>query len=341
MSLLTSPALFKNLLLKNRVIMAPMCQYMVTKEDGYANEWHLTHYISRAVGGAGLIIIEATAVSPEGRISNNDLGLWEDGQIAPLAEIVRQAHLYGCKVGIQLAHAGRKAQDAAVPLAPGNLGLPSYNAPKPMDKADIERITQAFANAARRAVKAGFDTIEIHGAHGYLIHEFFSPLINNRTDEYASSALFGAGVVEAVKAVIPTDMPLIMRLSAVEYQDGGYGLSHSLQHSKDFVAAGVDILHISSGGEAEPGKTKPGNYPGYQLPYAKSFKDAYSIPVIGVGMLNYPQLAEAALQNGACDFIGIGRALLRAPYWAYDAEQALNGNIESPPPAYERGFNRR
>lgn len=315
----------KGLHLKNRIVMAPMCQYSVKARDGKPNDWHYVHYVSRAIGGTGLLIMEMTDVDPDGRITDFDLGLWSDEHIAAFAKIIDGVHAHNGKIGIQLAHAGRKTEDVAVPIAPSAIKFPGspYQMPRALPTDEIQIVVQKFADAARRAVKAGVDTIELHGAHGYLIHQFQSPLTNKRDDMYGQElARFGVEVIQAVKAEMPADMPLLFRISAVEYADGGYDIDHAIELAKAYKAAGVDAFHVSTGGEGPPGEKKPGNYPGYQVPFARKIREAVGLPVIAVGMLEDPLRAESIIDSEA-DFVAIGRALLRDPYWAAHAAVAL------------------
>lgn len=331
---LTDSFAIKSLQLKNRIVMPPMCQYSVEAKDGKPNDWHYTHYVSRAVGGTGLIIIEMTDVEPDGRISNYDLGLWSDEHIPAFRRIIDEVHKYGAKVAIQIAHAGRKAEDAEVPVSSSNISVGgNYKVPRPLTTAEVKEMVVKFKEAARRAVEAGVDTIELHGAHGYLIHQFHSPGINNREDEYGQDpALFGVEVIKAVKEVLPADMPLLMRVSAVEYMDGGYDLAHGIEMCRRYKEAGVDLFDISSGGEAPPGARKPGTHPGYQVPFARAVKDALGVPVIAVGNLDDFKVAEATVANGDADLIAVGRGMLRDPYWALHAVQALGGSIRDVAP---------
>ncbi|MFK7692631.1 NADH:flavin oxidoreductase/NADH oxidase [Paenibacillus sp. HJGM_3] len=330
----------KGLELKNRIVMPPMCQYSVDAEDGTPNEWHYVHYVSRAVGGAGLIIVEMTDVEPDGRITNRDLGLWSDEQIPAYKRIVSEVHKYGTKIGIQIAHAGRKAQDAEQPVSASAIPVAGEDLtpPRALTTDEVKAMVIKYKEAARRAVEAGFDTIELHGAHGYLIHQFHSPGINNRTDEYGHDlSLFGVEIIEAVRSVIPAEMPLILRISAVEYMDGGYGLEHSLEIAKKYKAAGVDVFHVSSGGEAPPGQVKPGNHPAYQVPFARAFKQALDVPVIAVGKLDDPFVAEATLANEDADLVAVGRGMLNDPYWALHAIKSVARKVD-PPVQYKRGI---
>ena len=347
MSQLPTPFTLKGLTLKNRIVMAPMCQYSVEAKDGIPNDWHFVHYVSRAVGGTGLIIMEMTDVDPDGRISDYDLGLWSDGHIPAYQRIVSEVHKYGTKIGIQIGHAGRKAKDAIQPVGPSNipvapLAKESKNGelklPRALTTEEIKVTITQFKDAVRRAVLAGFDTIELHGAHGYLIHQFHSPGINNRKDEYGQDlSKFGVEVIQAVRSVMPEEMPLIMRISAIEYMDGGYDLEHSIEMGRRYKEAGVDMFHVSSGGEAPPGKIKPANHPGYQVPFARAFKEALTIPVIAVGVLEDPRLAEATVANGDAELIAVGRGMLKDPYWALHAIEIVSKKVV-PPVQYARGF---
>ncbi|MHA6252914.1 NADH:flavin oxidoreductase/NADH oxidase [Oceanobacillus sp. CAU 1775] len=334
MNKIATPFEIKNLSLKNRIVMAPMCQFCVEREDGVPNEWHYVHYVSRAVGGTALVLVEATSVTPEGRITNQDLGLWEDEQIPAYKRIVDEVHQYDAKIGIQLAHAGIKARDAIQAVGPSSQ-IDETSKDKKKAQAltleEIEELVQQFQDAARRAIEAGFDTIEIHGAHGYLIHQFTSPTLNKRTDAYGEDrSKFGVEVIRAVKAVIPKDMPLFMRMSAIEYVDGGYDIDYAIQMAEKFKEAGIDVFHLSSGGEGMPGKLKPGNYPGYQVPFARAFREKLNIPVIAVGMLESPELVEATLANEDADLVAIGRGMLNDPYWGLHAIKAITGEVKAP-----------
>jgi 2,4-dienoyl-CoA reductase-like NADH-dependent reductase (Old Yellow Enzyme family) len=328
----------KGLQLKNRVVMAPMLQNSAT--GGKPSEWHYVHYLSRAIGGTGLIIMEMTDVEPDGRITDADLGLWSDEQIPAFAKIIDGVHAHGAKIGIQIAHAGRKAQVAEKPVAPSEIAFlgPGYRMPRALTAGEIERIIRLFGAAARRAVQAGVDMLELHGAHGYLIHQFHSPLTNKRDDEYGKDpALFGVHVIQAVKKEMPEDMPLFFRISAVEYSDGGYDIDHAIRLCEIYRDAGVDVFHVTSGGEGPAGRRKPGNYPGYQVPFARSIKEALNVPVVAVGMLEDPMLADAVVGNGDADLVAIARGMLRDPYWATNAAIALKQQPDIPKP-YERAY---
>lgn len=344
-TLLNTPYSFKGLELKNRIVMPPMCQYSVEKEDGTPTEWHYVHYASRAVGQTGLIIVEMTNVEPQGRITKNCLGLWDDAQIPAYQHIVEGIHNNGAKAAIQIAHAGRKARDVETPVSssttpveePTDFGPIRY--PRELSNEEVKAMVGKYKESVRRAVEAGFDAIEIHGAHGYLIHQFHSPGINKRDDEYGKDlSLFGVEVIKAAKSVMPEDMPLIFRISAREYMDGGYDIEHALAISEKYLDAGVDMFHISTGGEAPAGIDKPGNYPGYQVPFAKRFKEKFDVPVIAVGILDAPETAEMTLRNDDADLIAVGRGMLNDPYWAMHAVKALRDDINVPM-QYERGIH--
>ncbi|MEN2466449.1 NADH:flavin oxidoreductase/NADH oxidase [Ornithinibacillus sp. FSL M8-0202] len=324
---LFTPYQIKNLELKNRVVMPPMCQYSVTKKDGIANDWHYVHYVSRAIGGAGLIIIEMTDVEPDGRITDYDLGLWSDEQIPAIKRIVDACHQHGAKVAIQIAHAGRKAEDAAVPVAPSPIPFDENSkTPRELTTEEIKEMVEKFRLATERAVKAGVDAIEIHGAHGYLIHQFQSPFTNKRTDEYGQDLTkFGKEVIQAAKSVMPSEMPLILRVSAVEYVDNGYGLKESVAFSKVYQEAGVDMFHVSAGGEGQiAAHGRPGTHAAYQVPFAREIKEKLNVPVIAVGRLDEPALANAVIGNEEADLVAVGRGMLRNPYWTLEAAATLN-----------------
>ena len=339
---LFTPYEFKGLKLKNRIVLPPMCQYSVDKKDGIANDWHFVHYVSRAVGGTGLIIIEMTDVEPDGRISDYDLGLWCDEQIEPLKRIVDECHKYGAKVAIQIAHAGRKAEDAKVPVAPSAIAFDENSkTPRELSTGEVKEMVEKFRMAVRRAVKAGFDAIEIHGAHGYLIHQFHSLLTNKRNDEYGKDLTkFGCEVLQVAKSEMPEDMPLIMRLSAVEYVEGGYGIETGIELAKVYKKAGADIFHISTGGEGPIGASgRPGTHAAYQVPFARAIKENVNTDVIAVGRLDEPDLANSVIGNEDADLVAIGRAMFINPYWTFDAANKLNQKIQVPK-QYIRGLPR-
>lgn len=311
---------------RNRIGMSPMCQYRA-EGDGVATDWHRAHYRSRALGGTGLILTEMTDVEPRGRITEGCLGLWNDEQADAFCRIADDVHDEGATFGIQIAHAGRKSTldgavaPSAVPFAPDRA------APRTLDVAEIAAIVDAFAHAAELAVRAGVDVIELHGAHGYLIHQFLSPISNLRDDAYGEPSRFAIEVVEAVKARIPASVPLLFRISMQEYQPGGYGPDHLLPVLPKLVEAGVDMFDVSTGGN---GPMRPSVYPGYQLRHATAVRDAASVPVASVGQLNHPALADYAVREGLTDVVLIGKGLLRTPYWAHEAARALGHEHELP-----------
>lgn len=346
---LFTPFKLKNLELKNRVVMPPMCQYSAT--DGVPNDWHLVHYTSRAVGGVGLIIVEMTNVAPNGRITPNCLGLWNDEQQNAFKRLVDSVHAQGAKIAVQIAHAGRKAQDEPNAVAPsaihyGELDYAGQNliTPRELSTEEVRELVQAFQNSVKRAVEAGFDAIELHAAHGYLIHQFYSPKSNKRSDEYGKDPmLFGEQVIQAAKAVMPADMPLIVRISAQEYGKDGFDSDYGVQVAKRFASAGADILDVSGGGD---GVLHSGNHPefyaGYQVSLAEKIKKATALPVIAVGMLDNPAVADHVLGTEKADLVAIGRALLREPYWVLNAQYQQNAansaEMQFVPMQYQRGF---
>ncbi|RXK18423.1 NADH:flavin oxidoreductase/NADH oxidase [Macrococcus sp. DPC7161] len=339
---LFTPYAYKGLHLKNRIVMPPMCQYSVTKEDGVATDWHFQHYVSRAVGGTGLIIVEMTNVEPDGRISNRCLGLWNETQRDALKKIVDAVHAHGSKIAIQIAHAGRKAENAEVPVSASDVQFDEhYRKPRSLSTDEVKLMVKKYQQSVKYAVEAGFDAIEIHGAHGYLIHQFHSPLTNKRADEYAELTRFGTEVIQAAKAVMPEDMPLIFRISAKEYVDGGYDVDTAIALCKAYEKAGAEIFHISSGGEGPIGsRGKPGTHAGYQVPLARAVKHALKVPVIAVGRLDDAQLANATIGNEDADMVAVGRGMLRNPYWALEANATLNkiNQQELVPKQYFAGF---
>jgi len=310
-----------------------MCQYSVREKDGKPNDWHFTHYTSRAVGGAGLIIMEMTDVEPDGRITDFDLGLWSDEQIQAFKRIIEACQSYGTKMGIQIAHAGRKAEDADQPVSSSPLRFPGdqYKQPRELTTTEVTEMGKKFETAFKRAIQAGVDTIEIHGAHGYLIHQFHSPLTNKREDVYGQDrARFGVEIIEAARRVMPESMPLIMRISAVEYADGGYDLEYMIELAKRYKEAGVDMFHVSSGGEGTTGPASAG--PGYQLDLAKEMKAALNVPIIAVGRMEDAKLSDKAIREEQADLVAVGRGMLRNPFWANDASLTLGGKPLTPAP---------
>jgi len=352
-SRLFEPLTLRGTTFANRVWLAPMCQYSAV--DGVPNDWHLVHLGARAAGGFGLVLTEATAVVPEGRISLQDTGLWAGEQAVAWHRIVDFVHARGTLVGVQLAHAGRKAS-TYVPwssgrgslsvadggwssLAPSDVAFPGYAAPSAMTPAQVAAVPAAFAAAATRAHAAGFDVVEIHAAHGYLLHEFLSPLSNERTDEYGGSlenrARLVVDVVDAVRAVWPDDRPLFVRFSATDWAEGGLTVDEVTQVAKDLGAHGVDLVDVSSGGNV-PATIPVG--PGYQVPAARAVREGSGLPVGAVGLITSPHQAEQVLVDGAADVVLLGRAALRDPMWPLRAAHELGVPPERAPwpPQYAR-----
>ncbi len=324
--------------LKNRIVMPPMCMYSAD-EDGMVKNFHITHYVTRAVGGVGLIIVEATGVIPNGRISSNDLGIWSDSHIKGLKKIVDQVKSYGTKIGIQLAHAGRKCEsnDEFI-VAPSPLRFSDeYRVPRELSKDGIKEIVSQFKDAARRANEAGFDMIEIHGAHGYLINEFLSPLSNKRDDEYGGSrenrVRFLKEIIEAVKEVWPENKPISLRVSADDYTEGGIDKEEMVE-IVNLVKDDIDIVHVSSGGVV---KARINAFPGYQVTHAERIKKECNIPTIAVGLIKDYDHIEEIISNERADLVALGRALLRDPYLVLNMayERNISGFF---PKQYERGF---
>ncbi|WNO75967.1 MULTISPECIES: NADH:flavin oxidoreductase/NADH oxidase [unclassified Streptomyces] len=352
MSALFQPYTLRSLTIPNRAWMAPMCQYSAEAsgpDAGAPTDWHFAHYAARATGGTGLILVEATAVAPEGRISPADVGIWNDTQVESFRRITRFVKSQGTTIGIQLAHAGRKASTdrpwkGGGPVGAGDHGWqPLAPSPLPFDEghpvpdelttAEIEEIVGQFAAAARRALDAGFEIAEIHGAHGYLIGEFLSPHTNHRTDEYGGSfenrARFPLAVVDAVRAVWPDELPLFFRISATDWLDeGGWTADDTVRFAALLKDHGIDLLDVSSGGNA-PRVTIPTG-PGYQVPFAARVRAETGLPVAAVGMITDAEQAEKIIANGEADAVLLGRELLRNPSWARHAARELSGEIRVP-----------
>lgn len=327
----------KNMEIKNRIVMAPMCMYSADQE-GNPTDWHLIHYSTRAIGGVGLIILEATGVESRGRISDRDLGIWKDEHIEGLKRIVDAVHSYGAKIGIQLAHAGRKSEVMSEKcIAPSPIAFSeNYRTPSEMTKEDIRQVINAFKDAARRAELAGFDVIELHGAHGYLINEFLSPLTNQRTDEYGGNeenrSRFLKEILKEVKTVWPEEKPIILRVSAEEYAEGGNCPSVIASILNAIKSERIDLVDVSSGGVVN---TSIKVYPGYQVKFAETIKNEAKLPVIAGGLITSSNMAEEIVQNDRADLVFLGRELLRNPYWPLQAAKELRDSIAWPV-AYER-----
>ncbi len=322
----------KDIEFKNRIVMPPMCMYS-SDDSGYANDWHFIHYATRAIGGTGLIIVEATGVERRGRISDRDLGIWDDSHIVGLAKIVTLCKKYGARVGIQLGHAGRKCEvESEEIIAPSPIAYSSrYKVPRKMTKEDIDDVINAFKEGARRADEAGFDLIEIHAAHGYLINEFLSPLSNKRADEYGGSlenrARFLKEILREVRKVWPENKPICVRVSAEDYVEEGNhpeDLANILNLVKD---EGVDLVNVSSGAVV-PAMIKA--FPGYQVKFAEVIKRETNLPVIAGGLISEAEMAEEIVANNRADMVFLGRELLRNPYWPLEAAKKLNHEIDWP-----------
>ncbi|KJK37457.1 oxidoreductase [Streptomyces variegatus] len=352
MTALFEPCTLRELTIPNRVWMPPMCQYSAAPEGpetGAPTDWHFAHYAARATGGTGLIIVEATAVSPQGRISPYDLGIWNDTQVEAFRRITRFLTAQGTVPAIQLAHAGRKASTdrpwkGGAPVGPAAHGWDAV-APSPLAFDDkhpapaelaVDQITDVvgqFAAAARRALAAGFEVAEIHGAHGYLINEFLSPHSNHRTDAYGGSyenrTRFALEVVDAVREVWPDDKPLFFRISATEWlEDGGWTADDTVRFAADLRAHGIDLLDVSTGGNASGVRIPTG--PGYQVPFAARVRNETGLPVAAVGLITDVEQAEKILANGEADAVLLGRELLRNPSWARHAARELGGEVRVP-----------
>ncbi len=351
-SLLFSPLSIKSITLKNRMVISPMCQY--SSKDGFANDWHLVHLGSRASGGAGLIIQEATAVAPEGRISPEDLGIWKDEHIEKLKAITAFIKSQNAVPGIQLAHAGRKASVSSPwkgnkklksseggwqTVAPS--AIPYHDSepflPEALDKQGIQKLISDFKSATKRAVEAGYEVLEIHAAHGYLNHQFLSPLSNSRTDEYGGSfenrIRFTMEVLEAVQSEWPKDLPLFVRISATDWADGGWNIEESIQFSEILKEKGVDLIDVSSGGLVSHQKIPLG--PGYQVPFAEKIKKETEILAGAVGLITEANQAEEILESGKADLVLFARESLRNPNLGLDFAKELGDDVAWPK-QYER-----
>ncbi len=351
MSKLFSPITIKDITLKNRIAVSPMCEY--SSEDGFANDWHLVHLGSRAVGGAALITQEATAVSPEGRITHDDMGLWKDEHITKLQQITSFIHQHGAVAGIQLAHAGRKASTSSPwkgnkhiaikdggwqTVSSSNISFyDSDEPPAPLTKDGLEKVISDFKDAAARAVKAGYKVLEIHAAHGYLIHQFLSPLVNLRSDEYGGSfdnrTRLLLQIIDAVNRVWPSCYPLFVRISCSDWAAGGWDVEQSVKLAAVLKEKGVDLIDCSSGGAVRHQKIAVG--PGYQVAFAEQIKKEAGILTGAVGLITEAQQAEDILLNSQADIILFARQLLRDPYFPLHAAKQLNVNVPWPV-QYER-----
>jgi 2,4-dienoyl-CoA reductase-like NADH-dependent reductase (Old Yellow Enzyme family) len=348
MSLLFSPFALGPLQLENRIAIAPMCQY--SADEGLATDWHMIHLGHLALSGAAILMLEATAVTPEGRISPKDLGLWSDDHAAALAPVVKAIRRHSpIKLAIQLGHAGRKAS-SAVPwegganIAPGDGGwqtvapsalphAPGESVPHELDAAGMGRILDGFVAAARRSHALGFDAIELHAAHGYLMHQFLSPLANKRTDEYGGSLenrmRYPLAVFKAVRAAVPPEMTVGVRISAYDWVDGGWDVEQSIAFAQELERAGCHFMHVSSGGVSPLQKIPVG--PGYQIGFAECIKRETDMPVIGVGMITEAAQAEEILEKHQADMVALARAMLFDPRWPWHAAAELGAQVQAPP----------
>lgn len=351
---LFSPLTIRNITFRNRIAVSPMCQYSC--EDGIANTWHLVHLGSRAVGGAGLVIVEASAVEPNGRISPGDMGIWSDAHTAAFQPITAFIKQQGAVPGIQLAHAGRKAsvsapwvnRGAQLPIGQGGWktiapsAIPFHEtdlAPLAMTKANIETLVDQFRPAARRALAAGFEVLELHGAHGYLINEFLSPLTNHRQDEYGGSMenrlRILKEIITAVRSEWPDHLPLFVRISATDWVEGGWSGDDSVQLARAVKPLGVDLIDCSSGATVPHAKIPAA--PGFQVPFAEQVKREADILTGAVGLITEPAQANEIITSGKADLVLLARQMLRDPYWPLHAAKAL-GIDQKPPVQYERAF---
>ena len=330
----------------NRIGVSPMCEY--SSEDGFANDWHLVHLGCRAQGGAGLVMTEASAVLPEGRISPADLGIWKDEHIPMLERIVKFIHSQGARAGMQLAHAGRKAsmsppfaheglvppqEGGWQPVGPSVVAFaPHYGVPLELDVPGIDAVVEGFRHAAKRALAAGFDVVEIHAAHGYLLHEFLSPLANQRTDEYGGSfenrTRLLLRVAEAVRGAWPEHLPLFVRISASDWAEGGWTIDDSVELARRLRGRGVDLVDASSGGMVPHAKIELG--PGYQVPFAARIRREAGIATAAVGLITEPEQANAIVASGQADMVLLARQMLRDPYWPLHAAAALGVQVSWP-----------
>lgn len=352
--LLVNEYAFGGLTLRNRAWVAPMCQYSCRAHDGVPTAWHLVHLGSFATGGFGLILTEATAVVPEGRLSPEDTGLWNDSQLEAWRPIVDFVHAQGARVAIQLGHAGRKGstwspfsgrrgsisleEGGWETVGPGGDAFGSLAPPRGLSLAEIRDLPGAFAASARRAETAGFDAVEVHAAHGYLLHQFLSPLINQRTDAYGGDftgrVRLLREVVAAVRSVLPPAKPVLVRISATDWAEGGWDVEQSIELTRLLAKDGADLVDVSSGGAVEHQRIDP--HPHYQVPFADAIGSATGVPVAAVGLIEDPGAAEQVLASGQADVVLLGRAALREPRWALRAAAELGmPATEAPyPPQY-------
>jgi 2,4-dienoyl-CoA reductase-like NADH-dependent reductase (Old Yellow Enzyme family) len=349
---LLSPLTIRSVTFRNRIVMSPMCQY--SSDDGLANDWHLVHLGSRAAGGVGLVVVEATAVSAEGRITRRDMGIWGEQHVEPLARIARFVRSQGAIAGIQLAHAGRKAScdlpwlggarlrtaeaggwtvvaPSAVPFRDGD------PTPAELDEAGISRIVSAFEQAVRRALAAGFQLIEVHSAHGYLMHEFLSPISNRRTDAYGGSLesrmRLPLRICERVRSLVPAELPVFVRISATDWVDGGWDIDQSVVFAQRLKSIGIDLIDCSSGALTPTARIPVGK--GFQVPFARRIRDESQIMTGAVGLITEAGHANEIITSGDADLVFVARELLREPYWALKAQSELGAE---PPWPIQYGY---
>jgi len=344
---LFSPLRIRDIEFRNRIAVSPMCMY--SSKDGFANEWHMVHLGSRAVGGAALVFTEANGVEARGRISPQDLGIYLDEHVDELSKITRFIKAHGSVAGTQLAHAGRKAStarpwDGGKPVGPEGLGwspivgpspvpfVEGYQTPEALDKKGIAEVVAAFAKAAERALAAGFEVVEIHGAHGYLLHEFYSPLSNLRTDEYGGSFENRTRIVRevatAIRKVWPERLPLFIRISASDWVEGGWDVEQSCELAAQLKPLGVDFIDCSSAGNTAKAEIPVG--PGYQTPFAEAVRKKTGVLTGAVGMITSPEQADHIIRTGQADMVILAREMLRDPYWPRRAAKALGQDIAAP-----------
>ncbi|WP_199444494.1 NADH:flavin oxidoreductase/NADH oxidase [Umezawaea beigongshangensis] len=354
MSLLFSPLTVRSVTLPNRVVVSPMCQYSAA--DGLPNDWHLVHLGARAVGGAGLVLAEATAVQARGRISPQDVGIWNDEQVRAWRPITAFIRAQGSVPGVQLAHAGRKASTYSpfadgrggvpdseggwTPVAPSPVAfVPEYRQPEELDADGIAEVVRDFVAAARRALDAGFEVLEVHAAHGYLLHEFLSPLSNRRTDAWGGSLenrmRLTVDVTEAVRREVGDEVPVFVRISATDWVDDGWTDEDSVVLARRLADVGADLVDVSSGGNTAQAPIPVG--PGYQVPLAETVRSKAEVPTGAVGMITDPRQAEKILADGSADLVLLARELLRDPHWPLRAAAELGAEVR-PPAQYARAF---
>ncbi|MBR1218046.1 NADH:flavin oxidoreductase/NADH oxidase [Bradyrhizobium sp. U87765 SZCCT0131] len=349
MSVLFSPLKLREITLSNRIVVSPMCQY--SAEDGELNSWHLAHLLGLSISGAGMLCTEGTAVTPEGRITPGDLGLWDDKTEASFVPVLAAIRKYSkAAVTVQLAHAGRKASSHVpwrggeqISVSDGGWATEAPSAlehkpgearPRELDSAGMKRVRSAFVEATKRAARLGFDGVEIHGAHGYLVHEFLSPVSNQRTDEYGGSLAnrmrFPLEIFEAVREAFPAGKPVGVKVSATDWMENGWDLAQTVEYARELKKRGADWVTASSGGISPLQKIKAA--PGYQLPFAEGVKKGAEVNTIAVGLITEPRQAEEIVASGTADLVALARAMLYDPRWGWHAAAELGAKVQAPPP---------